>query len=50
MELEDNFDYTKVPNLAAEAQEKLQKFQPRSIHQARQISGINPSDLMVLIQ
>lgn len=49
LELEETLDYTKVPNLALEAQEKLNNFKPRSIHQAQNIQGINPADIMNLV-
>ncbi len=45
----NNFDYNSVMNLALEAREKLDEFRPRSIHQASKIQGINPSDIMILI-
>ncbi len=47
--LPEDLDYNKVPNLALEAREKLNKFKPISIHQATNITGINPSDIMVLV-
>ncbi len=49
LELPEDLDYTKVPNLALEAQEKLNNFKPRSIHQAQNIQGINPADIMNLV-
>ncbi len=49
IELSENLDYTQVPNLALEAQEKLNNFKPRSIHQAQNIQGINPADIMNLV-
>ncbi len=49
VKLPENFDYSKVPNLALEAREKLIDFQPRTIHQAQNIQGINPSDIMNLV-
>ncbi len=49
LELSEDLDYTTVPNLALEAQEKLNKFKPRSIHQAQNIQGINPADIMNLV-
>lgn len=49
LELDSDIDYNKVPNLALEAQEKLNNFKPRSIHQAQNIQGINPSDIMNLV-
>jgi tRNA uridine 5-carboxymethylaminomethyl modification enzyme len=41
--------YKKIPNLAREAYEKLDKYRPLSIGQASRISGINPADLTALI-
>ncbi len=49
LELPSDIDYTEVPNLALEAQEKLNNFKPRSIHQAQNIQGINPADIMNLV-
>lgn len=50
IKLSENINYDSVPNMAIEAKEKFNKFKPNSIHQARQISGINPADIMVLVQ
>lgn len=50
MKLGEEINYKDIPNLAEEAKEKLSKFKPRTVHQARKISGINPSDIMVLVQ
>ncbi len=47
--LPNNFDYTNIKNLALEAREKLSKFQPRTINQASKIQGINPSDIIVIL-
>lgn len=44
-----DLNYTKVPNLAREAQEKLNKFKPITLGQASRISGINPADLTALL-
>ncbi len=44
-----NLDYNKVPHLALEARQKLQKVQPANIGQASRISGVNPSDISVLL-
>lgn len=45
----ENMDYTKIPNLASEARQKLQQIKPTSIGQATRISGVNPSDISVLM-
>ena len=44
-----DIDYDKVPNLATEARQKLQKIRPTSIGQALRISGVNPSDISILM-
>lgn len=44
-----NIDYSKVPNLASEARQKLMKVNPTTIGQALRISGVNPSDISILM-
>jgi tRNA uridine 5-carboxymethylaminomethyl modification enzyme len=44
-----HFDYAAVPQLRAEAREKLGHVRPASIGQASRISGICPADLAVLM-
>jgi len=44
-----DIDYDKVTNLASEAKQKLKKINPKSIGQAMRISGVNPSDISVLM-
>ena len=44
-----NIDYDKVPNLASEARQKLKKVNPTTIGQALRISGVNPSDISILM-
>jgi tRNA uridine 5-carboxymethylaminomethyl modification enzyme len=44
-----HFDYRAVPQLRAEAKEKLGRIQPASLGQASRISGISPADLAVLM-
>ncbi|QVL31200.1 tRNA uridine-5-carboxymethylaminomethyl(34) synthesis enzyme MnmG [Telmatocola sphagniphila] len=43
------FAYEGIPQLRAEAREKLGKIRPRSIGQASRISGITPADLAVVM-
>jgi tRNA uridine 5-carboxymethylaminomethyl modification enzyme len=43
------FDYTAVPQLRAEAREKLSRLRPASLGQASRVSGITPADLAVLL-
>lgn len=45
----ENVDYDQVEHLAIEARQKLKQVQPRTIGQASRISGVNPSDLAVLM-
>ena len=44
-----DIDYNKVPNLASEARQKLLKVNPTTIGQALRISGVNPSDISILM-
>lgn len=45
----EEIDYDKVPNIANEAKDKLKKVRPRTISQAQRISGVNPSDISILL-
>ena len=45
----EKIDYLGIQNLAAEAKEKLNKIRPTSIGQAMRISGVNPSDISILM-
>ena len=47
--LHDNFDYHKLNSLSIEAREKLSKFRPKTLGQASRISGVNPSDISILM-
>lgn len=44
-----DIDYNKVKNLASEARQKLNMVKPTSLGQAARISGVNPSDLSILL-
>lgn len=44
-----HFDFAGVPQLRAEAKEKLSRVRPGSLGQASRISGISPADLAVLM-
>jgi tRNA uridine 5-carboxymethylaminomethyl modification enzyme len=44
-----NFNYLKIQALGAEAREKLAKIKPQTLGQASRISGINPSDVQILM-
>ncbi|MDH4127595.1 MAG: tRNA uridine-5-carboxymethylaminomethyl(34) synthesis enzyme MnmG [Spirochaetota bacterium] len=45
----DEFDYNKIEGLLTEAREKLKKVRPASIGQAARISGVNPTDIALLM-
>jgi tRNA uridine 5-carboxymethylaminomethyl modification enzyme len=47
--LHDDFDYSRLTSLGAEAREKLNKVRPKTIGQAARISGITPSDISILM-
>jgi tRNA uridine 5-carboxymethylaminomethyl modification enzyme len=49
LEIPENFDFTKVQAIGTEAREKLKKIQPKTLGQASRISGINPSDVQILM-
>lgn len=44
-----DIDYTKIPNLASEARQKLAEINPTTIGQATRISGVNPADISILM-
>lgn len=45
----DAFNYQKIQALSIEAREKLQRMRPQTLGQASRISGINPSDVQILM-
>jgi tRNA uridine 5-carboxymethylaminomethyl modification enzyme len=45
----ENFDYDRVPALSIEALQKFKKIRPVTIGQASRISGVNPSDVQILM-
>lgn len=44
-----NFDYSKLSSLSMEARLKLEKIRPETLGQASRISGVNPSDISILL-
>lgn len=49
LNIPETFDYKKISALGNEAREKLIKIKPSTLGQASRISGINPSDVQILM-
>ncbi len=49
LEIPELFDYQRIISLGAEAREKLTRARPKTLGQASRISGINPSDVQILL-
>ncbi len=49
IKIPDDFDYDILASLSHEAKEKLNYIRPTNLSQASRISGINPSDISVLL-
>lgn len=45
----DSFDYSKLSALSNEARQKFNKIKPHTLGQASRISGVNPSDVQILM-
>jgi tRNA uridine 5-carboxymethylaminomethyl modification enzyme len=45
----ENFNYDKLVSLSTEARQKFTRIQPRTLGQASRISGVNPSDVQILM-
>lgn len=45
----ESFQYSKIQALSTEARQKLEKIRPKTLGQASRISGVNPSDIQVLM-
>ena len=47
--IEDRFKYSEIKSISTEARQKLEKINPKTIGQAKRISGVSPSDINVLL-
>jgi tRNA uridine 5-carboxymethylaminomethyl modification enzyme len=47
--IEDKFNYKELKSISTEARQKLEKINPKTIGQAKRISGVSPSDINVLL-
>lgn len=45
----DTFNYERIISLSNEARQKFNKIRPRTLGQASRISGVNPSDVQILM-
>ena len=48
-QIPDDIDYNNVRNIATEARQKFSLIRPKTIGQASRISGVNPSDITMLL-
>ena len=49
LEIPSSFDYNKLSSLSTEALQKFKKIKPQTLGQASRISGVNPSDVQILM-
>ena len=47
--IEDKFNYSELKSISTEARQKLESINPKTIGQAKRISGVSPSDINVLL-
>jgi tRNA uridine 5-carboxymethylaminomethyl modification enzyme len=47
--IENRFQYSEIKSISTEARQKLEKINPKTIGQAKRISGVSPSDINVLL-
>ncbi|KJF44154.1 tRNA uridine-5-carboxymethylaminomethyl(34) synthesis enzyme MnmG [Draconibacterium sediminis] len=47
--IENKFNYNELKSISTEARQKLDKIKPKTIGQAKRISGVSPSDINVLL-
>jgi tRNA uridine 5-carboxymethylaminomethyl modification enzyme len=47
--IEDKFNYNQLESISTEARQKLTRINPRTIGQAKRISGVSPADINVLL-
>jgi tRNA uridine 5-carboxymethylaminomethyl modification enzyme len=49
LKIPEGFDYTNINGIRKEGRDKLNKIKPETIGQARRISGVDPTDISILV-
>lgn len=49
LEIPEVFNYEKITALGTEARQKLVRMKPKTLGQASRISGVNPTDIQILL-
>jgi len=49
LHIPENFNYDRITALSNEAIQKFKRIKPRTLGQASRISGVNPSDVQILM-
>ena len=49
LNIPETFDYSRITALSNEAMQKFKKIRPKTLGQASRISGVNPSDIQMLM-
>ena len=49
IKIKDKFNYSELKSISTEARQKLDKVRPKTIGQAKRISGVSPADINVLL-
>ena len=49
LQIPESFNYDRIASLSNEAMQKFKKIKPRTLGQASRISGVNPSDVQILM-
>lgn len=49
LQIPESFNYDRISSLSNEALQKFKKIKPRTLGQASRISGVNPSDVQILM-
>lgn len=47
--IENRFNYSEIKSISTEARQKLEKINPKTIGQAKRMTGVSPSDINVLL-